>query len=153
LPQGDGGSLLPLILVFVLVVIMMIMGTTAATSAFIAQRDLQSDCDADAMWAASEADANDLYHDAASSKKYLPLSPEAVAAAVEEHRKRFYADRPELRMRADSDGEQLVVKCHDKVKVPFGAFFGKGGGVDRDAESAVRSPVSIPPPSAHVVDN
>ncbi|MGH3427854.1 MAG: hypothetical protein ACRD3Q_19505, partial [Terriglobales bacterium] len=126
---------------------------TAATSAFIAQRDLQADCDAAAVWAASEADANDLYHDAASTKKYLPLSRDAVAAAVEEHRKRFYSDRPELSMTADSDGEQLVVRCHEKVKVPFGTFFGKGDGVDRDAESAVRSPVSTPTPSAHVVDN
>lgn len=152
-PRGDSGSMILLVLVFVLIVVLMIVGTTAATSAFIAQRDLQSNCDSAATWAAAEVSVGDVYGDEVASKEFLPLSPEAVAAAVEEHRARFYPGEPELTMVARSDGEQLTVVCHNKVKVPFGAFFGKGDGVERDAESAVRSPISTPTTEASIVDN
>ncbi len=149
--RGDAGSMLPLILVFVLMVVLMIMGMMTSTAAFIAQRDLQSDCDSAALWAAAEADSDEVFGDGVDSGEYLPLSPEAVAAAVAEHRTRFYADDPELQMSTTAEGEQLTVVCRTKVKVPFGAAFGKGEGIERNAESVVRSPVS-PTSEASIVE-
>lgn len=153
LPRGDAGSMLPMIVVCVLIVVLMIMGMTTATAAFLAQRNIQSICDSAATWAAAEADSNKVLTNKGSSEKFLPLSPEAVASAVEEHRTRFYADDRELQMAASSDGETLTVECHTKVKVPFGSAFGKGDGIGRDAVSVVRSPVSDSSPQAPVVDN
>ncbi len=140
-PSGDAGSMLPMIVVCVLLV-MMIMGMTTATAAFIAQQNLQSICDSAATWSAAEADSGKVYTDGVKSEKFLPLSEAAVAAAVADHRARFYADDPVLQMAASTDGKALTVECRTRVKIPFGAFFGKGDGIDREAVSVVQSPVS-----------
>lgn len=141
-PSGDAGSMLPMIVVCVLLVVMMIMGMTAATAAFIAQQNLQSICDSAATWSAAEADSGKVYTDGVKSERFLPLSEAAVAAAVADHRARFYADDPVLQMAASTDGKALTVACRTRVKIPFGAFFGKGNGIDRETVSVVRSPVS-----------
>ncbi len=150
-PQGDGGSILPLITVFVLIVVLMIIGMMASTAAFIAQQSLQSTCDSAAIWAAAEADTEKVYSGKVSKDEYLPLSPEAVAAAVREHQARFYADDPQLRLSTATEGDVLLVKCHTRAKIPFGGAFGKGEGIDRDTESAVRSPLSRPRSEVSIV--
>lgn len=144
--------MLPLITVFVLIVVLMLMGMMAATGAFIAQRDLQGVCDETAAAVASEVSPNKVYADGVPPEQALPLSPEAVAAAVEAHRVRFFSHDPGLQMVGTSDGGVATVECHTKVKVPFGTVFGKGGGVERDAVSAIRSPVSKPTSEASIVE-
>ncbi|MGH3545146.1 MAG: Tad domain-containing protein [Mycobacteriales bacterium] len=149
--RGDGGSMLPMIAVFVLIVVLMLMGVFAATGAFIAQRDLQSVCDETAAAVASEANTDQPRSRLPDGSEVLSLDAEAVAVAVEAWRVEFYSDDPGLQMVGTSEGGVAVVRCHTKVKVPFGAVFGKGGGVDRDAVSVVRSPVRKPKPEASIV--
>lgn len=145
--------MLPLITVFVLVVVLMLMGMMAATGAFIAQRDLQGVCDETAAAVASEVDIEQPRVKAPDGSEMLALDVDAVAAAVEAHRVKFFSHDPGLRMVGTSDGGVATVECHTKVKVPFGTVFGKGGGVERDAVSAIRSPISEPTSEASIVPN
>ncbi|MGH3545162.1 MAG: pilus assembly protein TadG-related protein [Mycobacteriales bacterium] len=153
IPRGDGGSIIALIAVFVFIVVLFIMGMMTSTSAFLAQRNLQSECDSAALWVAAEADANDVLDNGTASAEYLPLSPELVASTLAEFMTRFHANgEPRLEMVSSTDGVVVTVRCHTRAKVPFGRAFGKGEGIDRDAWSAVRSPTA-PGNQASIVPN
>ena len=142
LPAGDEGSMIPLIAVCVLLVIVMMLAVTTATSAFITQRDIQADCDGAAAAAASEVDSLRVVQDQASSAEDLPLSQRAAQAEIDSYRRDFYRNDPTLTMASVVRDDVLTVRCQRRVKLKFGTLFGKGDGVDRIAESEVLSPVT-----------
>ncbi|MGH3804705.1 MAG: hypothetical protein ACRDTD_32100 [Pseudonocardiaceae bacterium] len=144
--------MIPLIAVCVLLVVMMMLGVTAATSAFIAQRDIQADCDGAAAAAASEVDPDRPEIEGAKGERMLLPDRSAAQTAVDEYRRSFYTEDPTLTMRAAVVDGLLSVRCHRRVKIKFGTFFGKGDGVDRDAVSEIVSPVR-PSSEASIVDN
>ncbi len=149
--SGETGSMLPLIAVFVLVVLLMLMGMMAATGAFIGQRDLQSVCDETAAAVASEVSPDQPLENGPEGSALLVLDAEGVAVAVEAFRVRFFSHDPGLQLVGKADAGVATVECHTTVQVPFGAVFGKGDGVERDAVSAVRSPVRQPNSEASIV--
>lgn len=145
-PRGDTGSMLPLILVFVMIVVLMLMGMTAASSAFLAQSNLQSMCDATAGIAASGTDLDEL-HEQPSGSESLTISEQEAQLKVDEYRQRHADDFPSLTMVVNVDSEQAVLSCHYRVKIVFGRAFGKGDGLDRDTESRIRSVTPSAEPS------
>ncbi|MDP9239730.1 MAG: pilus assembly protein TadG-related protein [Actinomycetota bacterium] len=138
--KDDRGSIAPLILLCFLIAAFMVMGTTAAGSAFLAQRDLQAVCDGAAVRAANAADESGAYS-AAPGLAALPLSEASVQAAVDDYRATGYPGDPTLTVTAATDGQRVTVGCHRVVQVPFGAVFGQSAGLQRDAASTARAPL------------
>lgn len=136
---ADEGSIAPLVLLCFLIAALMVMGMTAAGSAFLAQRDLQAVCDGAAVRAANAADEPGAYTGPPLSA--LPLSEASVQAAVADYQSRGYPGDPTLTMSASTDGQQVTVGCHRVVKVPFGTLFGQPAGLARSAESTARAPL------------
>jgi hypothetical protein len=132
----DDGSSLPLILLCFLVAMVLVAGVTAASSAFLAQRDLQSDCDGAAVAAASGADLDALYRSSTGLGEALPLATDEAELAVASYQAAandgFDAD-------VALDGERVTVSCRRVVAVPFGPLFGVGGGLERSTVSTARS--------------
>ncbi len=135
----DRGSITPLILLFFAIAALLVMGTTTAGSAFLAQRDLQAVCDGAAVRAADAVDEPGAYRNGGHGA--LPLSEESVRTAVADYQARGYAGDPTLTMAASTDGQQVTLSCHRLVQVPFGAVFGRAAGLDRDARSSARAPI------------
>lgn len=140
-PPGhrDEGSTLPLVLLCFLVAFLLVAGVTAASSAFLAQRDLQADCDAAAVAAASAVDPAAVYGGGTSTADALPLATDLAQAAVEEFAGR--AGGPPFSAVAAVDAERVQVACGRVVDVPFGRLFGVGGGLERSTVSSARSPL------------
>jgi hypothetical protein len=113
----------------------MVMGVTAASSAFLAQRDLQADCDG----AATKA-ANAFGGATQEERTSLPLVLEAARRAVDHYRQDLYGEDTSAAMSVDAGDETIIVTCTRVVHVPFGTVFGLGGGVQRSAWSTARSP-------------
>lgn len=138
--RGDRGSIAPLVLLFFLIAALLVMGTTTAGSAFLAQRDLQAVCDGAAVRAADAVDEPGAYH-GPKDLPALPLSEGSVGAAVIDYQARGYASDPTLALAATTDGEQVTVSCRRTVQVPFGAVFGQASGLARSATATARAPV------------
>jgi uncharacterized membrane protein len=138
--REDRGSITPLILVFFLIAALLVMGTTSAGSAFLAQRDLQSVCDGAAVRATGAVDEGGAYHGPADLAA-LPLSDASVQAAVGDYQSQGYPTDSTLSMSASTDGQQVTVVCHRVVTIPFGAVFGKPTGLERTAASTARAPL------------
>ena len=141
-PSGEDGSTIPMLLLCVLIAMFLVAGVTAASSAFLAQRSLQADCDGAVVAAASGIDPASVYGGRGLGEAAaLPLATEQARAAVADYRARgFPADRT-LTMVARVDGEQVILACRREVRVPFGVVFGVGGGLVRTAVSSARSPL------------
>jgi Flp pilus assembly protein TadG len=140
--REDRGSTLPFVLLCFLLALLLVAGTVAASAAFLAQRDLQSDCDGAAVAGAAAVDPAGVYADGALLDA-LPLTTVAAQDAVA-----GYAARAGLgdtsfavTVPVPVDGAAVAVRCGRRVTVPFGPMFGLGGGVDRTADSSARSPV------------
>lgn len=140
LPRGDEGSILPLILVFVLIVVLMLMGMMASTSAFIGQRDLQSDCDSAAV-AVSQAVSAEAWMALEESPNVVPLDATAVQNELDAFRTMAFPDDETLTMVGVADTFQVTVQCRRVVDIPFGRVFGYGDGLERTTESTARSPI------------
>ena len=123
-----------------LLALLLVAGTIAASAAFLAQRDLQSDCDGAAVAGAGAVDPATVYA-GSGLRDELPLAPGAAQAAVAGYAARAGLGDTSLAVTVSPDGTAVVVTCGRRVTVPFGPMFGLGGGVDRTAESSARSPV------------
>lgn len=143
LGASDRGSMIPMIALTFVIGAMMVFGSTAAGSAFLAQRDLQSTCDGAAVAGAQSVDASGFLSDGGGSSsggETLPLNQ--VQAAVSD----YVAAGPTDDQSAVSgaavltDGGQGVrVVCRTTVQIPFGGLFGFGGGLDRTATADAQS--------------
>jgi len=138
---GDEGSSLPLVLLCFLVAAILVAGVTAASSAFLAQRDLQADCDGAAVAAASGVDLDTVYESGLATGDTLPLATEQAQRAVEEYAAAGQDGADGFAAHAEVTGERVTVACQRVVTVPFGRLFGVGGGLDRSTVSTARTPL------------
>lgn len=136
LPRGDEGSLVPMLLLCWLVLAVLVGAFAAASSAFLAQRDLQATCDQAAVYAAGSVDP-DLPADA----ERLRVAGSIARESIDRFLGRRHRDDPTLSARVEVDAQVLTVSCHRKAKILFGALIGRGDGIDRRTESSVRSPL------------
>lgn len=137
----EAGSSIPLIVLCFLIAALLVAGVTAASSAFLAQRDLQADCDGAAIAAASGLDSEALYAHSFPVDSMLPVANQAAAAVLERYREGEPPSEREERMTVHVDNESVTVACSRRVKIPFGAVFGFGGGIQRSAMGTTRSPL------------
>lgn len=131
----DGGTVLPLVLLGFLLAGLMVTAGTAASAAFLAQRDLAGVCDGAALAGAAALDRAALA--GAPAGAGLPVDAAGVVAAVEDYRLR--ADRPGLRLEPGTDGATVTVVCRRTVRIPFGAVLGAASGLDRTAVARART--------------
>lgn len=139
-PHGDGGSSLPFVLLCFLIAAILVAGVTAASSGFLAQRDLQADCDGTAIAAASGVDVAALYGAGVAHEDALPLAADQAQEAADEYVTAGLGDDG-LRIRVAVDADRVTVACNRVVSVPFGGLFGAGAGVDRSTVSTATSPL------------
>lgn len=138
--RADTGSSTPFILLCFLISAILVAGVTAASAAFLAQRDLQSACDGAAIAAASAIDVDGIYSTGRASD-VLPLATEQAQAAVAEYGAIGFPDDTTLALEASVDAQQVTVSCNRIVTIPFGALFGQGSGLRRSTVSTARSPL------------
>jgi len=132
----DAGTAIPLILLCFLLAGTFVTASTAASAAFLAQRDLAGICDGAAVAAAARGiDRGALGGDGEG----LPLDPAAVAGTVDRYRGQ--AGRDGLTVTATTDGRTVTVICTRTVRIPFGAVLGHPGGLARTATARARSPL------------
>ena len=139
--NDDDGSIIPLILGFLLIALIMVAGSVAAGDAFVQQNNLQSVCDGAAAQAASSVDA-DAQRAAGSSATALRLA--RVQTAVQTYLSRE-PDRADVHMIASlsADAGTVSVQCERRSTIAFGSFFGFRGGIDHRAQSSARAPVTL----------
>lgn len=136
--KRDHGSSLPFVLLCFLVAAVLVAGVTTASSAFLAQRDLQADCDGAAVAAASGVDVDALYAVRVEVSDALPLASEEAQRAVAEYQA---AGGITFDAAATVDAERVTVACQRVVSVPFGRLFGVGDGLERSTVSTARTPI------------
>lgn len=120
-PGGDDGSSVPLILLCFLIAAVLVSGVTAASAAFLRQRDLQTVCDGAALAAANSYDPAGL-----SEVEALPVAKEKAQGAALRYVTRAFPGDASVEVSVDLDAELVVVTCARMVQVPFGAIFGWG---------------------------
>jgi hypothetical protein len=135
--RSDEGSSVPLVLLFFALALLLVAGTTAASSAFLAQRDLQSDCDGAAVVAASALDAGGFYGSDRAGDA-LPLTVGSAQSAVDRYAAESGLTSTSFAVTV-ADGHAQVA-CGRSVRVPFGDAFGYAQGLRRTAVSEARSP-------------
>jgi hypothetical protein len=141
-PTGDAGSSLPFVLLCFLIAAYFVAGVTAASAAFLAQRDLQADCDGAAIAAASGIDRNEAYSTSLDERATLPLGVGEAAGAAENYASRTGPEDATLVVSASVAEDRVTVACIRVVNIPFGNLFGIGGGLNRSTVSTARSPLS-----------
>jgi hypothetical protein len=139
-PPGDRGSTLPFVLLCFLLALLLVAGTVAASAAFLAQRDLQSDCDGAAVAGAAAVDPAALYG-GNGVREELPVAAEDAQAAIAGYAGRAGLGDTSFAVTVSAGGGAVAVACARQVTIPFGRMFGLGEGVVRTAESGARSPV------------
>ena len=169
--SDDRGTVLPLVVLSFLLSGLMVTAGTAASAAFLAQRDLAGVCDGAALAGAAALDraaldraaldraglnraasaaGADGADSAASSADAgsgavagLPVSAAKAAAAVEEYGRR--AARPGLRLAPSTDGVTVTVTCRRTVRIPFGAMLKAADGLERTAVARARTELTPGP--------
>lgn len=138
-PASDQGSSLPLVLLCFLIAAMLVAAVTTTSSAFLAQRDLQSDCDGAALAAASGVDLGRLYQVGATTQDILPLAADQAELAVQDYQDTGFAGADAFAARVEVELERVTVACERVVTVPFGQLFGVGDGLVRSTVSTART--------------
>ena len=134
----EEGSTLPFVLVCWLVAALMTVGAIAASSAFLAQQEVQSVCDAAALAAADRADEQAVYTGGVGET--LPLSQERAEAAVAGQ---LAGAGVELdAWSARTDGREVTVRCTRLVRIPFDWLFLAGQPLERTAVASARAPTA-----------
>ena len=144
--RGDEGSLVPMLLLCFLILVVLVGGFAAASSAFLAQRDLQATCDDAATYSASAVSQDDLAAAGAQTIS-LPVVEATAKRRVDTFVTRRDKSDPTLSLRVAVDSEVLTVSCQRRAKIAFGALIGRGDGIDRKTESSVRSPLKATAPA------
>jgi uncharacterized membrane protein len=134
--HGDEGSLIPMILMAFVVAGLLIVGSVVAGDAFLAQRDLQSECDGAAIAGAQALDDPDFYRNGVGSDQALPLG--GVQDAVDKY---AVEDGSRVHMIASvaDDHVTVGVACNKTAHITFGGVFGYGNGLNQRASAHARS--------------
>ncbi|MFG1921221.1 pilus assembly protein TadG-related protein [Cryptosporangium sp. NPDC048952] len=128
----DEGSLTPLILLSTLLALLLIAGATTASSAFLAQRDLQAWCDGAAL-AAADSTAKIAAYGA-------DPPPDQVAAELRDYLAGIQNEGAIASVSVQND--QITLICTHKAVLPFGRLFGIPDGIERVVISSARVPWS-----------
>jgi hypothetical protein len=147
----ERGTTIPLVLLCFLLAGTLVTASTAASAAFLAQRDLAGRCDGAAVAAATAVvpiAAGNRSAPVDGSEEATPalrLDPARVAATVARYRAETAVDGgPPMAATASTDGVTVTVTCHRTVRIPFGAVLGHPRGLERTAVARARSPL-LPP--------
>lgn len=147
--SDDEGTVTLLIVFFALIIAALITVVVDVSTVFLAERQLQSLADGAAAAAAQRADVGAIYQ--GSAAETLPLSPDAVSAAVSGYLAES-AHRPhechgsEQIVAAQTDGRTVTVHLRCQVPLPFvnvvAQLWSDGVTIDvvANAESIVRRP-------------
>jgi hypothetical protein len=138
--SGDRGSTIPLILGFFLLAMVMTAGAIAAGQAFVQQRDLQELCDGAAAAAAASAANLDRtgVPVAGDSLRFGDAQRAVDGYLARENNARDVGTEADL----SADDRVIQLRCTRTARIPFGALFGKAGGVRHVVTSSAREPVS-----------
>lgn len=142
--RDDRGTVIPLILGFALIALLVTLGVTVASIAFLAQRNLQGVCDGAALAASDSVDEGTVFGGGTVSD--LPLSQAGVRSAVARYLAVNYqpgtqGTPDDLSAGADTDGRAVRVTCHSTRALPFGGLFGYPDGLPRTATSTAQAPL------------
>lgn len=133
--------MIPMILMAFAVAGLIVTGSIAAGSAFLAQRNLQSVCDGAAL-AGAQALSDSAYY-AANRPELTELPLGDVQHAVDAYGARDSAGSGDpVRMQAlvTDGGTTVHVACSTHVDIPFQSVF-RPGGLDRSTTADARSQV------------
>jgi hypothetical protein len=134
--RAETGSVLPLVLLSVLLALLLIAGATTASSAFLAQRDLQAWCDSTALaTATAAADAAAFSVDQRPSLRYEQVAPE-----LQGYLQGIQNEGVTVRLSVQND--QITLICTHTAVLPFGRLFGIPDGIERVVISSARVPWS-----------
>lgn len=130
----EGGSVTPLVLLSVLLALLLIAGATTASSAFLAQRDLQAWCDSATLATASATAGTAAYEvDPQPSLTYEQVAPE-----LQGYLKGIQNEGAIVRLSVQND--QITLVCTHNAVLPFGRLFGIPDGIERVVVSSARVP-------------
>jgi len=136
--RADVGSITPLILLSVGLALLLIAGATTASSAFLAQRDLQAWCDSAALATASAAARSAAYAEGSQPSVDARPSYDEVAAELRNYLGGIQNEGVGVGLRVQNDRITLI--CTRTVVLPFGRLFGIPDGLERVAHSSARVP-------------
>lgn len=131
--------MIPMILMAFIVAGLVITGSIAAGSAFLAQRDLQSTCDGAAIAGAQALSDKGYYGGGLGAALPLEQVQDAVNTYIgRDGANAHYVVDAVAGVRAD--GVTVTVACNDHVHIPFEHVYSPGG-LDRTTTANARSPV------------
>jgi Putative Flp pilus-assembly TadE/G-like len=150
---GDGGTMIPLIVLCFLVAGLLGCASIAASAAFLAQRELAGACDGAAIAAANAVSRAalgtvrppgppPLGRDGGGEGDVLPLDADSVQRAVAAYQGNLGTLGSPTWMTASTDGRVVTVVCRRTVRIPFGWLLGYPDGLDRTATAHARSPLT-----------
>ncbi|EXG80047.1 pilus assembly protein TadG-related protein [Cryptosporangium arvum] len=124
----DDGSLTPLVLLCTLLALLLIAGATTASSAFLAQRNLQAWCDSAALALASDVATISAYG--------AEPTPDQLAAELRTYLGGIQNEGAITRLSVQND--QITLICTHTAVLPFGRLFGIPDGIERVVMSSAR---------------
>lgn len=143
--RGDEGTIIPLVTGLALLAMLLVFGGIAASAAFLATRDLASACDGAVLAAADAVAESPLYAGGARPVGRLPLSRSDAERAVRAYLAVDSAGQTRPTVAAvtvGADGRTVTARCRRTgVRLPFGAVFGLGAGIDRTVTSRAETPL------------
>jgi hypothetical protein len=141
-PRGDDGSVLPLVVGAVVVVLLLVGVVTDTSVLWLQRRALQSTVDGAALAGAQAVDLASVY--AGGAHGDLTLAPAAVRRAVRRYLAATPSDDELPRFRLTSttvDGPVVTVAASSTVTLPFTTLLtGRGVVVRADASAVLRVP-------------
>ena len=141
--RGDDGSVLPLVIGFVVVVLLLVGGVTDASVLWLQRRALQSTVDGAALAGAQAVDLDAVYAGGARGDLALASTP-TVRRAVRRYLAATPSDDalPAFRLTSTTiDGPVVTVAARSTVSLPFTTLLtGRSVVVRADASAVLRVP-------------
>ena len=134
------GSVTPLVLLSVLLALLLAAAATTASSAFLAQRDLQAWCDSAVLATAGGAAETAAYAEAPHPSGRASPTYDQVAAELQDYLRGIQNEGVTVALSVQND--QITLVCTHTVVLPFGRLFGIPDGIQRVARSSARVPWS-----------
>ena len=137
---GERGSTIPLIIGFFLLAFLISGGAVVAGQAFVAQRDLQDQCDG--LAAAAAATAADVDRGRAIGLRDTLRFADVQRFVDTSLSRDQSARRPNVVARIADQGRTIRLRCSADVPVAFGALFGRPHGLRHVVDSSAQEPIS-----------
>ncbi len=139
LGRGDDGSMLPLVIGMVVVVVALITVVTDAGALWLARRSLQSTVAGAALAGAQGVDLAAVYAGGATGD--LELDPLRARSAVRTYLRQTPSDQPVRLTRVLVTTTEVTIDARTTVSLPFTSFLtGRGVPVVAEATAVLRVP-------------